>query len=254
MPGILIRTIGFFPTRRSRSFRLRSRISIASPSAGIWVSSVRCRTRLRLSTTTTRPAATLGRKLFLRHERCHSPRCPGEHRWNSPGMRHEDIFTSVILLASGWRTICLPEPLSIGVALTNLAALIKQRTRWCHGNLKMFLKRGPLRCAGLTLFQRWAFSSPHWVAGNLLRSFTRWRQGWHGFRSTSFHRAAAGRLVPADNVFCHHLCRRLVVSARRGPPGPQASAQSFQRIYRPPNGTGDWRRPGARWDGRSPPP
>ena len=84
----------------------------------------------------------------------------------------EDIFTSVILLASGWRTICLPEPLSIGVAPTNLAALIKQRTRWCHGNLKMlFLKRGPLRCAGLTLFQRWAFSSPHWVAGNLAQVF-----------------------------------------------------------------------------------
>ena len=58
----------------------------------------------------------------------------------------EDIFTSIILLASGWRTICLPEPLSIGVAPANLTALIKQRTRWCHGNLRMlFLKRGPLR-------------------------------------------------------------------------------------------------------------
>jgi cellulose synthase (UDP-forming) len=84
----------------------------------------------------------------------------------------EDIFTTVILLASGWRTICLPEPLSIGVAPTNLAALIKQRTRWCHGNLKMlFLKRGPLRCAGLSLFQRWAFFSPHWVTGNLAQVF-----------------------------------------------------------------------------------
>jgi cellulose synthase (UDP-forming) len=84
----------------------------------------------------------------------------------------EDIFTSVILLASGWRTICLPEPLSIGVAPTNLAALIKQRTRWCHGNLRMlFLKRGPLRCGGLSLFQRWAFFSPHWVAGNLAQVF-----------------------------------------------------------------------------------
>ncbi len=80
----------------------------------------------------------------------------------------EDIFTSVILLAHGWRTICLPEPLSIGVAPTNLAALIKQRTRWCRGNLHMlFLKRGPLRSPGLSLFQRWAFFSPHWVTGNL---------------------------------------------------------------------------------------
>jgi cellulose synthase (UDP-forming) len=80
----------------------------------------------------------------------------------------EDIFTPVILLASGWRTICLPEPLSIGVAPTNLAALIKQRTRWCRGNLQMlFLKRGPLRCPGLSLFQRWAFFSPHWITGNL---------------------------------------------------------------------------------------
>jgi cellulose synthase (UDP-forming) len=84
----------------------------------------------------------------------------------------EDIFTSVILLANGWRTICLTEPLSIGVAPTNLTALIKQRTRWCHGNLQMlFLKRGPLRCAGLSLFQRWAFFSPHWVAGNLAQVF-----------------------------------------------------------------------------------
>ena len=84
----------------------------------------------------------------------------------------EDIFTSVILLASGWRTICLPEPLSIGVAPTNLTALIKQRTRWCHGNLQMlFLKRGPLRCARLSLFQRWAFFSPHWITGNLAQVF-----------------------------------------------------------------------------------
>jgi hypothetical protein len=80
----------------------------------------------------------------------------------------EDIFTSVILLANGWRTICLPEPLSFGVAPTNLAALIKQRTRWCRGNLQMlFLKRGPLRCPGLSPFQRWAFFSPHWITGNL---------------------------------------------------------------------------------------
>jgi cellulose synthase (UDP-forming) len=84
----------------------------------------------------------------------------------------EDIFTSIILLASGWRTICLPEPLSIGVAPANLTALIKQRTRWCHGNLRMlFLKRGPLRCPGLSLFQRWAFFSPHWVTGNLAQVF-----------------------------------------------------------------------------------
>jgi hypothetical protein len=51
--------------------------------------------------------------------------------------------------------------------------------------------------------------------------------------------AATGRLVPADNVFCHHLRCRLVVSTRRGSPGSETGTQSLQRIHRAPNRTGD---------------
>ena len=60
MPGILSRTIGFLPTQRSRSFRLRSRIGIVSHSGGTWVSSARFLMKLRRSTMTTKPAATHG--------------------------------------------------------------------------------------------------------------------------------------------------------------------------------------------------
>ena len=139
----------------------------------------------------------------------------------------------------GW-TICLPEPLSIGVAPTNLSALIKQRTRWCHGNLRMlFLKRGRSAAPGY----RYSSDGHSFTTlgyresrSGLLLGRDSSRMVFHQPLSTS---AALGCLAPADNVFCHHLRCRLVVSTRRGSPGSETGTQSLQRIHRAPNRTGD---------------
>ena len=42
----------------------------------------------------------------------------------------EDVFTSSLMLGSGWKTIYVNEPLQYGLMPDSLAAHLKQRTRW----------------------------------------------------------------------------------------------------------------------------
>lgn len=50
----------------------------------------------------------------------------------------EDSSTSTKMILSGFETIYLKEVLSIGEAARTYADLIKQRTRWLHGNYQIF--------------------------------------------------------------------------------------------------------------------
>jgi cellulose synthase (UDP-forming) len=71
----------------------------------------------------------------------------------------EDIHTSVLLHAQGWRSVFLPEVLAVGLEAENLREFYKQRRRWASGGLVLLLKRpdSPLRIRGLTLVQRLSY-------------------------------------------------------------------------------------------------
>ena len=73
----------------------------------------------------------------------------------------EDLFSSYMLRARGYKVRYLNESLSEGMAAESLAEFIKQRCRWAIGTLQcLYLKDGPLRASGLSLMDRFFFLDP----------------------------------------------------------------------------------------------
>lgn len=66
----------------------------------------------------------------------------------------EDIHTSQLLHAAGWRSVFVDKDLAVGLTAENLSSYIVQRRRWMLGCLQIFIKDNPLFCRGLTLRQR----------------------------------------------------------------------------------------------------
>jgi len=79
----------------------------------------------------------------------------------------EDMHTSVVLHAEGWKSVYLNEVLVTGLAPTDIGTFLKQRLRWAEGNLKIVFDINPLTCRGLTFAQRMAYLSSifHWTIG-----------------------------------------------------------------------------------------
>jgi cellulose synthase (UDP-forming) len=79
----------------------------------------------------------------------------------------EDQATAVKLLAHGYTTRYLNEPLSVGLAAESNAVLHDQRNRWCRGSLQiLFTPFGPFG-RGLRLIHRLFFLQSHWVMSGL---------------------------------------------------------------------------------------
>ena len=79
----------------------------------------------------------------------------------------EDQATAVKLLAHGYKTRYLNEPLSVGLAAESNAVLHDQRNRWCRGSLQiLFTQFGPFG-RGLRWIHRLFFLQSHWVMSGL---------------------------------------------------------------------------------------
>jgi cellulose synthase (UDP-forming) len=79
----------------------------------------------------------------------------------------EDQATAVKLLAKGYQTRYLNEPLSVGLAAESNAVLHDQRNRWCRGSLQiLFQPFGPFG-RGLRWCHRLLFLQSHWVMSGL---------------------------------------------------------------------------------------
>lgn len=66
----------------------------------------------------------------------------------------EDMATGMLLQAKGFKTIFINEVLAIGLSAETFSDLIKQRDRWCRGNIQVAKKWNPLTVKGLNLKQR----------------------------------------------------------------------------------------------------
>lgn len=66
----------------------------------------------------------------------------------------EDMATGMLLQAKGFKTIFINEVLAIGLSAETFSDLIKQRDRWCRGNIQVAKKWNPLTQNGLNLKQR----------------------------------------------------------------------------------------------------
>jgi cellulose synthase (UDP-forming) len=73
----------------------------------------------------------------------------------------EDLYSSYVLRAKGYKVRYLNEMLSEGLAAESLASFIKQRCRWAMGSLQcLYLPGGPLRAKGLSFLDRLFFLDP----------------------------------------------------------------------------------------------
>jgi cellulose synthase (UDP-forming) len=96
----------------------------------------------------------------------------------------EDQATSVKLLAAGYCTRYLDEPLSVGLSAESTDTLHDQRRRWCRGSIQIaYLPFGPFG-RGLSAPQRLMFSMTSWLANAVcpiaysLAPALLWGLGW----------------------------------------------------------------------------
>lgn len=66
----------------------------------------------------------------------------------------EDMATGMLLQAAGYKGIFLKEVLALGLSVEKFSDLIKQRERWCRGNIQVAKKWNPLTLRGLSFMQR----------------------------------------------------------------------------------------------------
>lgn len=66
----------------------------------------------------------------------------------------EDMATGMLLQSKGYEGIFLNEVLVLGLSVETFSDLVKQRERWCRGNIQVVKKWNPLTLKGLNFFQR----------------------------------------------------------------------------------------------------
>lgn len=66
----------------------------------------------------------------------------------------EDMATGMLIQARGYQTIFIKEVLCTGLSVETFTDLIRQRERWCRGNIQVVKKWNPLTVKGLTPIQR----------------------------------------------------------------------------------------------------
>jgi cellulose synthase (UDP-forming) len=66
----------------------------------------------------------------------------------------EDLHTSLLLHARGWKSCYVNETLSAGLSPESQRSYLKQRERWTMGAVQTFLRANPLITRGLSLAQR----------------------------------------------------------------------------------------------------
>jgi cellulose synthase (UDP-forming) len=83
------------------------------------------------------------------------------------GVITEDLATGMLVQAAHYRTEFVPEIIAAGLAPENLADMLKQRDRWCRGNIQTARKWNVLTLPGLTPMQRWLYSDAivYWYFG-----------------------------------------------------------------------------------------
>lgn len=78
----------------------------------------------------------------------------------------EDMAVGMLLQSKGYTTMFINEVLVLGLSATTFSELVKQRDRWCRGNLQVLKRLNPLFTRGLTLSQKIAYldGSIYWFS------------------------------------------------------------------------------------------
>lgn len=66
----------------------------------------------------------------------------------------EDLLTSLLIHANGWKSVYVPRIVAEGLAPEDLRSFWQQQFRWARGSLEVLMKYNPLTLKGLTIGQR----------------------------------------------------------------------------------------------------
>jgi len=66
----------------------------------------------------------------------------------------EDMATGMLIQAKGYRSIFVKEVLCTGLSVESFHDLVRQRERWCRGNIQVTKKWNPLKMKGLSPMQK----------------------------------------------------------------------------------------------------
>jgi cellulose synthase (UDP-forming) len=66
----------------------------------------------------------------------------------------EDLHTSMVLHARGYKSVYLKKTLAVGLAPESYGSYLKQRQRWTRGGIQVFLLDNPIWKKGLSFMQR----------------------------------------------------------------------------------------------------
>lgn len=70
------------------------------------------------------------------------------------GVITEDMATGMLLQSDNRKTAFINETLAVGLSPETYADLLKQRDRWCRGNIQVIRKWNPLKMKGLSFMQK----------------------------------------------------------------------------------------------------
>lgn len=83
------------------------------------------------------------------------------------GVITEDMATGMLLQAKGFSSVAIPNVLASGLAPESWRDLLRQRDRWCRGNIQCARRWNPLTLPGFTAMQRWMYADGivYWFFG-----------------------------------------------------------------------------------------
>lgn len=70
------------------------------------------------------------------------------------GSLTEDTATGMLIQAKGYKSVFVNKVLATGLSVESFKNLVKQRERWCRGNIQVLKKWNPLTIRGLNTLQR----------------------------------------------------------------------------------------------------
>ncbi|WDF02077.1 glycosyltransferase [Shouchella hunanensis] len=83
------------------------------------------------------------------------------------GVITEDMATGMLLQTNGQKSVFVNETLAVGLSPETYADLLKQRDRWCRGNIQVMRKWNPFTIKGLSFMQRLLYADGihYWFFG-----------------------------------------------------------------------------------------
>jgi len=70
----------------------------------------------------------------------------------------EDLYTSLLMHAAGWKSVYHPFPLTHGTAPMEIISHVKQRWQWAVDSLRLFFWRNPMLTKGLSWRQKLSYT------------------------------------------------------------------------------------------------